>query len=205
MHAGEGSREATVDVLTRRGKESGAFHLVDATLVDAEAREFPIDAGRYAAIRARAEQLAKEAERVVLTCSVYNGVAGWLSEDLSIKVDRSDAAGIRALLPTSGPIGVLVSYPPTVPVVVDYLSEILAGVEQDREIRSSIADAPPFATAPERYRDALLAALRPLRDCGVLFVSQYTMHAHLPDLRAAWGSRPLVSALEATIEALFPA
>jgi hypothetical protein len=206
LHAGEKSREVTVRALAERKLEAYATHLVDASLVDATATDFPIDSLRYAAIRARAALLAKRAERLVLTCSVYNGVASWLAQDLGLRVDRSDAAAARALLATRGPIGVLVSYAPTRPVVVDYLTEILAGAEQSREIQSSVAeDAPPFATAPDAYGRALVAALEPLRDCGVLFVSQYTMHAHLEELRRVWGPRPIVSALRATVDALFPA
>jgi hypothetical protein len=189
LHAGEKSREVTVRALAERKLEAYATHLVDASLVDATATDFPIDSLRYAAIRARAALLAKRAERLVLTCSVYNGVASWLAQDLGLRVDRSDAAAARALLATRGPIGVLVSYAPTRPVVVDYLAE----------------DAPPFATAPDAYGRALVAALEPLRDCGVLFVSQYTMHAHLEELRRVWGPRPIVSALRATVDALFPA
>jgi hypothetical protein len=204
LHAGEKSREATASALVRRGKESSAVHLVDPGLVDAAATVFPIDENRYAQIRMRAQELANQAERLVLTCSVYNGVAGWLAEDLGIRVDRSDAAGTREVLRTDGPIGVLVSYPPTKPVVVDYISEILAGTEEQREIRTSIAeDAPPFATADTDYRNALLAAVRPLRDCGVLFVAQFTMNPYLEELRAAWNGRPMISALDATLDALF--
>lgn len=190
--------------LVRRRKETEATHLVDATLVDASANEFRIDEMRYAVIRSRAETLAKEAERLVLTCSVYNGVAGWLSEDLGVRVDRSDAAGVRALLRTEGPVGVLVSYPPTRPVVVDYISEILAQAEQQREIRSSVAeDAPPFSTADEDYEKALVQAVQPLRDCGVLLVAQYTMNAHLAALSRAWNGGPMVSALDAMVDELF--
>ena len=145
-----------------------------------------------------------KAERVVLSCSAYNGVVPWLHDDLGIAVERSDAAGARALLSTDGPIGILVSYPPTLPLVVDYVSEVLASAEQQREIRTALTeDAPPFATDPGVYRAALQAALTPLRDCGVLFLAQYTMHAHVDVLRAAWGSRPLISAAEATVAGLF--
>ncbi|MBV8600034.1 MAG: hypothetical protein JO359_00570, partial [Candidatus Eremiobacteraeota bacterium] len=159
--------------------------------------EFPIDEARYAAILARARELAQRAERIVLSCSVYNGVAGSLSEDLGIRVERGDAAAVRRLAGTSGPIGILVSFPPTRPIVVDYVDEVLARAEDSREIRVSVAeDAPPFATAPDVYRDALVAALRPLQGCGVLLVAQYTMNEHLDALRAAWGTLPLFSALE---------
>lgn len=203
LHAGEASREATVGVLARKRKEGCAVHLVDRTLVDAGAREFPIDPQRYQAILKPAKELAKQAERIVLSCSVYNGVASWLEDDLGIPVERSDAAGAQALLRTTGPIGVLVSFPPTRPVVVDYLGEVLAGSEQSREIRSSITeDAPPFATSPDVYRDALVRALQPLRDSDVLFLSQYSMQLHASDIRKAWGERPLISAVEATVDAL---
>lgn len=204
LHAGEKSREATVAALARRGKESAAVHLVDPSLVDASAREFPIDDARYGAIRRRAEELQERTERIVLTCSVYNGIASWLADDLGIRVDRSDAAGARALLAFEGPVGVLVSYPPTRPIVVDYLSEVLAGAEQAREIRASVThEAPPFATPDAEYRRALLEAMRPLEGCGVLFLAQFTMSAYLDALHTAWGARPVVSALESTLDALF--
>jgi hypothetical protein len=204
LHAGEKSQEAAVAVLAKRGKESSAVHLVDATLVDASATEFPIDAERYAKLRARAEELATRAERIVLSCSVYNEAARWLSDDLGIRVDRSDAAGARALLRTSGPVGILVSFPPTRPVVVDYVSEVLASEEQDREIRASVTeDAPPFSTPDDVYRGALVDALRPLQGCGVLFLSQFTMDVWIEQIREVWGSAPIVSAVEATIAELF--
>jgi hypothetical protein len=204
LHAGEKSREATDALLAKRGKESAAVHLVDPTLVDASATEFPIDGARYAKLRSRAEELAKSAERIVLSCSVYNEAARWLSDDLGIRVDRSDAAGARAILQTSGPVGILVSFPPTRPVVVDYMSEVLANEEQDREIRASITeDAPPFSTPDDVYRRALLDALRPLQGCGVLFLSQFTMDVWKERIREAWGSAPIVSAVDATVAELF--
>lgn len=205
IHAGEASREAVLAALERRGYRDEVPHLVDASLVDAGAAEFPIDERRYAAILGRAREMALRANRIVLSCSVYNGVASFLRDDLQIPVDRSDAAGARSLLRTQGPVGILVSYPPTRPLVVDYVDEVLAGAEQSREVRASVApDAPPFATAPEVYRDALVGALGPLRGCGVLFLAQYSMSAHLPALRAAWGDRPLISAVDATVDELFP-
>jgi len=205
LHAGDASRAATVSVLERKRMEGCAVHLVDPSLVDASAREFPIDERRYQEILGRARELAAQAQRIVLSCSVYNGVAPWLQEDLGIVVDRSDAAAARALLETEGPVGVLVSFPPTRPIVVDYLSEVFAGAEQSREIRAAVTeDAPPFATSADVYRDALLRAVKPLADCGVLFLAQYSMHAHLAEIAAAWGARPVISAVEATVSALTP-
>ncbi|MGH7662431.1 MAG: hypothetical protein ACRENA_16120 [Vulcanimicrobiaceae bacterium] len=201
LHAGTASRDATVDELAHQHRET-AVHLVEASLVDPTAREFPINEERYRAVLACAKQLATQSGRVILTCSAYNGAAPWLQEDLGIPVERSDAAGARALLQTQGPVGVLLSFPPTLPVVVDYLAEVFANVEQEREIRTAIADAPPFSTSPEAYRDALVSALPSLRGCGVLFVTQYSMHPHVPAIRAAWGDGVIVSAVSATIAAL---
>ena len=116
LHAGEKTKEATITSLAKRDKEGAAVHLVDSTLVDASATEFPIEAERYAKLRKRAEELARDAERIVLTCSVYNEAARWLADDLRMRVDRSDAAGARAVLQTSGPVGILVSYAPSRPV-----------------------------------------------------------------------------------------
>ena len=204
LHAGEKSKEAAIAVLARHGKESAAVHLVDATLVDAGATEFTIDEVRYAKLRARAAELARNAERIVLSCSVYNAAARWLSDDLGVRVDRSDAAGARALLRTSGPVGILVSYPPSRPVVVDYVGEVLANEEQDREIRSSLTeDAPPFSTPDDVYRRALIDALAPLAGCGVLFLSQFTMNEHAKTISEVWGSAPVISAVEATVADLF--
>ena len=203
LHAGEASRAAALELLARNRMEARAVHLVDPSLVDAGASEFPIDEVRYQAILGRARELARKADRIVLSCSVYNGVAPWLQDDLGIPVERSDAAAARELLETQGPVGVLVSFPPTRPIVVDYLSEVFAGAEQLREIQAAVTeDAPPFATSADVYRDALLEAMRPLRDCSVLFLSQYSMHAHAEEIRAAWGDRPMVSAVEATVAAL---
>ena len=181
----EGARAATTTALARAGREAEAIHLLDASLVDPAASEFPIDDVRSAQILARARELSERAERLVVTCSVYNGVVPWLAHDLGISVQRSDAAGARALLATEGPVGLLVSYPPTRPIVEDYVSEILAGAEQNREIRTS-------------------GDVRMLQDCGVLFLTQYTMNPQLETFREIWGSRPLISALDATIAALFP-
>ena len=204
LHAGEKSREATVALLAKRRKESAAIHLVDSTLVDASATEFPIDAKRYAKLRERVEELAQHADRIVLTCSVYNEAAQWLRDDLGIPVERSDAAGARALLETDGPVGILVSYAPSLPVVVDYVSEVLASREQGREIRSSLTeDAPPFSTPDDVYRRALIDALVPLAGCGVLFLSQFTMHEHVNMIREMWTPTPVVSAVEATVAELF--
>jgi len=202
LHAGAASRDATIAALVRCGKESAATHLVDSSLVDPNAQEFPIDDKRYQAILSRAWELAAQADRIVLTCSAYNAVVPSLREDLGISVERSDAAGARALLGTKGAVGVLVSFPPTRGVVVDYLSEVFAGAEQSRDVRTVIAEAPPFSTSAEDYRAALLGALPPLRGCGVLFVSQYSMNAHLDALREAWGSGPLVSAVDEMAVAL---
>jgi hypothetical protein len=204
LHAGEKSKEATIATLAKRGKESAAVHLVDSTLVDASATEFPIDERRYAKLRKRAEELARDAERIVLTCSVYNEAARWLADDLGMRVDRSDAAGARALLETRGPVGILVSYPPSRPVVVDYVSEVLANEEEEREIRSSLTeDAPPFSTPDDVYRRALIEALARLKGCGVLFLSQFTMNEHANMIRDVWGAAPVVSAVEATVAELF--
>ncbi len=204
LHAGEKSKEATIAALAKRGKESAAVHLVDSTLVDASATEFPIDERRYAKLRKRAEELARNAERIVLSCSVYNEAARWLSDDLGMRVDRSDAAGARALVQTNGPVGILVSYLPSRTVVVDYVSEVLASEEQEREIRSSLTeDAPPFSTPDDVYRRALIEALAPLKGCGVLFLSQFTMDEHANVIGGAWGARPVVSAVEATVAQLF--
>jgi len=204
LHAGEKSKQATITALAKHGKETVAVHLVDSSLVDATATEFPIDEERYAKLRERTEELARNAERIVLTCSVYNEAAQWLSDDLGIRVDRSDAAGARALIQTQGPVGILVSYAPSRPVVVDYVSEVLANEEQDREIRSSLTeDAPPFSTPDDLYRRALIEALAPLKSCGVLFLSQFTMNEFAEGIRAVWGAAPLVSAVEATVADVF--
>jgi hypothetical protein len=202
LHAGNASRDATVAELTRQQTQQAAAHLVEPSLVDPIAQEFSIDDNRYRAILACAQQLAAQSERIILTCSAYNPVVPWLEDDLGIRVERSDAAGARALLRTEGPVGVLVSFPPTLPVVVDYLSEVFANAEQEREIRAAIADARPFASAPEAYRNELVAALPQLRGCGVLFVTQYSMHPHLPAIRRAWGVRDIVSAVSATVASL---
>jgi hypothetical protein len=155
-------------------------------------------------LRKRAEELARDAERIVLTCSVYNEAARWLSDDLGMRVERSDEAGARALVQTRGPVGILVSYPPSRPVVVDYVSEVLANEEQDREIRSSLTeDAPPFSTPDDVYRRALIDALAPLQGCGVLFLSQFTMNEHANMIRDVWGASPVISAVEATVTELF--
>src|SRR5579875_2565716 len=92
--------------------------------------------------------------------------------------------------------------PSSVPVVVDYLSEVFAKAERNREIRAAVADAMPFTSTPEAYRRALLAATSPLRDCGALFVAQYSMHPYLADIRAAWRGGPIVSAVAATVDEL---
>lgn len=204
LHAGDASRDATVDELSRQKTQQRVTHFVEPSLVDPNAQEFQIDENRYRAILACAQQLAAQSERVILTCSAYNGVVPWLQEDLGIPVERSDAAGAAALLRTKGPVGVLVSFPPTLPVVVDYLSEVFANAEQEREIRAAIANAPPFASTADAYRSELVSALPPLHGCGVLFVTQYSMHPHLPAIRAAWGVGEIVSAVSATVASLVP-
>lgn len=192
-----------MDELARQRTQQKAVHLVEPSLVDPSAREFVIDDERYRTFRACAQQLvALRSDRLILTCSAYNGVAKWLADDLAVPVERSDAAGARALLRTRGPVGVLVSFAPTLPVVIDYLSEVFANAEQEREIRAVIADAPPFSSTPEAYRSELVAALPSLRGCGVLFVTQYSMHLHLPAIRAAWGAGEIVSAVSATVASL---
>ncbi|MBV8150345.1 MAG: hypothetical protein JO101_00070 [Candidatus Eremiobacteraeota bacterium] len=188
--------------LEQRGKS--AVHLVDPTLVDGSAAVFPIDESRYAAMRARARELSAAAERLLISCSVYNGIAPRLAEEIGVRVDRSDFAAANALCATSGEtVGVIVSFRPTLPITVDYLTERFAAAEQQRVLHTSIAaDVSPFDTDPDAYRKSLLQALEPLRDADVLFLSQYTMHAHVDALRQVWGDRPLVSALEATVDAL---
>lgn len=203
LHAGDASRDATTDELARQRTQRKVVHLVDPSLVDPAAVEFRVDDERYRAVTACAQQLlAQQSERLILTCSAYNGVARWLQDDLGVPVERSDAAGARALLRTQGPVGVLVSYRPTLPIVVDYLSEVFAGAEEQREIRAAIADAPPFLSTPEAYRKELLAALPSLRGCGALFLTQFSMHPHLPAIRAAWGDGEIVSAVSATVASL---
>lgn len=206
LHAGNASRDVTIALLRRNHKEDCAVHLVDPSLVETAAQDFPIDERRYEAIRVRTAELAARTERIVLTCSAYNAVAPWLQEDVGVPVERSDAAAARTLLRTTGPIGVLVSFLPARGIVVDYLSEVLASAEQSREIHVSLTrDAASLATSPSLYRDSLLEALRPLRACGALFLSQYRMHAHVDVIREAWGSRPLISAVEETVNALVAA
>ena len=145
MHAGEGSRRAVEAELNSRGRGEAVVHLVDPSLVDGTARVFSIDERRYEAIRARIAELAERVETIVLACSVYNGVARDLSDDLGVAVVRSGAAGLQALRGTSGPLGILLSYAPSIQVVVDYASEVFANDEDPREVRASLAaDISPF-------------------------------------------------------------
>jgi len=202
LHAGEGSRRAVEAALAARGRGGSVAHLVDPTLVDGSARDFPITDERYETIRERARDFGAGVERIVLACSVYNGVAGRLSEDLGIPTERSDAAGFQVLRGTRGPLGILLSYRPSIPIVLDYASEVFARDENPRELRVSVAaDVSPFDTDPEEYRAALLEAMQPLRGCDALFVAQYTMEPHVPALRAAWSGNHVVSALGATLDA----
>lgn len=201
IHAGEASRAATAAAVEARGRTADVVHLTDPMLVDPHADEFPITDERFAAIKLRAEELARDVDRIVLSCSVYNGVAQWLAEELCMTIERSDEAGARRLQGASGSVGVLISYKPSFPIVADYVAEVLAEDEVPREVRTSLApDAFALAGDPDRYRAALVAALAPLRGSDTLFIAQYSMNAHAAALREAWGAGHVVSALEATLD-----
>lgn len=203
VHAAAVSRSAVEAALSRR--PLAAFevgHALIPGLVDPAAVRFAEDATAferlYGAVRAH---LRGREERVVLSCSVYNGFAPRLTEALGLPVERSDDAGARAALAMGSRIALAVSYPPSRDVIARHL-RALAAAGQEPTLRPLLAENSfAFADDPARYGEALAEACASAGECDCLFLAQYSMDPFAAEIGAR--SRiPVVSALAATLERL---
>ncbi len=204
VHAAAVSRSAVEAALARR--PLAAFeveHALIAGLVDPAAADFAEDDAAFERLRdAVRERLHGREERIVLSCSVYNGFAPRLGETLGLPVERSDDAGARAALAIGSRIALAVSYPPSRDVIARHLRALAAGSGREIGLRPLLAENSfAFADDPARYGAALAEASAAAGECDCLFLAQYSMDPFAAEIGAR--SRiPVVSALSATLARL---
>ncbi|MGH7708376.1 MAG: hypothetical protein ACREM6_10700, partial [Vulcanimicrobiaceae bacterium] len=123
VHAAAVSLDATIAALNAGSTGLDARHELIAGLVDPAAVAFAGDDADFGRIRAAVRSVLRGDERrVVLSCSVYNGLAPRLTSDLGIPVERSDDAGVVAALARGRRVGLAVSYPPSYGVIAEHLA-----------------------------------------------------------------------------------
>jgi hypothetical protein len=146
--------------------------------------------------------LLGDEERIVLSCSVYNGFAQRLEASLAIPVERSDDAGARAALAAGDRIALAVSYPPSREIIARHLRSLAAAQGRRLALRPLLTgNAFAFADDPARYGRALAEAAAAAGGCDAIFLAQYSMDPFAADL-AASGPVPVKSALSATLDRL---
>lgn len=200
MHAAPVSVGATERAIERLQRPFEARHALVTDLVDPNATSFVEDDAAYRKLeRAVAAHRSGDETRVVLSCSVYNGFAQRLQDDLGIPVERSDDAALRAAVAYGPRIALAVSYPPSYAIIESHLRAVAA--ESGRAVApvSLLAEnAFAFAGDPARYATALedAAARASGVDCVVL--AQFSMDPYATEV-AARTEIPVLSALSACL------
>lgn len=203
VHAAAVSLAATQAGIERIRKPVAIRHALATDIVDPRAMFFAHDDVDYARIRhAVTSHLHGDESRVILSCSVYNGFASRLENDLGLPVERSDEAGARLVTTRGERIGLAVSYPPSYAVVEARLMEISQEEGRATTLVPLLADnAFAFADDADRYERVLLAAVADAPEVDAIFLAQYSMDPYAPRISEATRV-PVVSALEATLASL---
>jgi len=204
IHAAPVSLAATEAALARRKERPHCRHALVTGLVNPKAMSFAQDESAYARLREGVvPHLRGDVERIVLSCSVYNAYAPRLQTDLGVPVERSDDAGVWAVLGCGTRIGLAVSYPPSYAIVEAHLALVAAELGRTAVADPLLAEN-AFAFAdeePSRYAEVLAEAVRGAGDIDAIFLAQFSMDPHAA--RAAEQTQvPVVSALEACLQRL---
>lgn len=173
-------------------------------LVNPRALSFTQDESAYAKLkRSVTTHLHGDEERVILSCSVYNAFAPRLQAEVGLPVERSDDAGVWAVLGCGTRIGLAVSYPSSYSIVEEHLTNVAAELGR-KVIAIRLLTENVFAFAeeePERYGDVLAEAVRAACDVECVFLAQFSMDPFVA--RAAEQTQvPVISALEACLQRL---
>jgi Asp/Glu/hydantoin racemase len=204
IHAAPVSLAATEAALGRLKDPPHCRHALIPELVNPRAMSFAQDESSYANLkRGVAARLHGDEERVILSCSVYNAFAPRLQADVGLPFERSDDAGVWAVLGCGTRVGVVVSYPPSYSIVEEHLTSVAAELERKvRAIPLLTENAFAFADEePERYGAVLAEAVRAARDVDCIFLAQFSMDPFAPQA-AEQTQIPVVSALEACLQRL---
>lgn len=204
IHAAPVSVAATEAALERLKSPPRCRHVLVRELVNPRAMSFAQDESAYAKLkRSVTVHLQGDEERVILSCSVYNAFASRLQAEIGLPVERSDDAGVWAVLGCGTRIGLAVSYPASYSIVEEHLTNVAADLGR-KVIAIPLLTENVFAFAdeePDRYGDALADAVRVARDVECIFLAQFSMDPFVA--RAAEQTQvPVISALEACLQRL---
>jgi hypothetical protein len=205
IHATPISLGATESALRRRANVPPIRHALLPGLVDPNAATFEPDEAAFAKLRdAIASELEVGVDRVILSCSVFNGFAPRLERELGVAVERSDDAGTWAALGCGARVGLAVSYAPSYPVVEAHIREVAASLGRDVTITPLLSEnAFAYADDAERYAAALSEAARRAGNVDCVFLAQFSMDPFAGHA-AAGTEAPVISALEACLLRLAP-
>lgn len=203
MHAAAVSLAATQAGIERAWLTRRVRHALASGMVDPTAMVFAHDDAGYGRIReAIAAHLRGDEERIVLSCSVYNGFAPRLSAEFGLPVERSDDAGTRLACSRGPRIGLAVSYPPSYAVVESHVFAIAREAGRTATVLPLLAEnAFAFADDATRYAGVLLDAVAQAPEVDAIFLAQYSMDP-CASLVAGATQVPVVSALDATLASL---
>jgi len=203
MHAAAVSLAATQAGIERVRLKRRVRHALASGIVDPAAMVFAHDDAGYGRIReAIAAHLRGDEERLVLSCSVYNGFAPRLSAEFGLPVDRSDDAGTRLAYGLGRRIGLAVSYPPSYAVVENHILAVAREAGRIITLVPLLAEnAFAFADDATRYAGVLLDAVAQAPEVDAIFLAQYSMDPCAP-LVAGATQVPVVSALDSTLARL---
>jgi len=203
IHAAPISLAATEAALERLANPPRSRHALIAELVNPRAMSFAQDEAAYVRLRrAVAVHLHGDEQRIILSCSVYNGFAPRLRAELGIPVERSDDAGVWTVLGCGTRIGLAVSYPPSYAIVESHLNAVAAELGRKALAVPVLREnAFAFADEPDRYGQVLADAVRSASDVDCVFLAQFSMDPFAPRV-AEQTQVPVVSALEACLQRL---
>jgi hypothetical protein len=198
------SLAAAETALERLKEPPRCRHVLIPELVNPRAMSFAQDEAAYARLHAAvAAHLRGDDERVILSCSVYNAFAPRLQAEIGKPVERSDDAGVWAVLGCGTRIGLAVSYPPSYSIVETHLTSVAAELGRTA-IAVPLLGENAFAFAdedPARYGDVLAAAVRDASDIDCVFLAQFSMDPFAARV-AEQTQVPVVSALESCLRRL---
>jgi|GEM_PF-1217017 hypothetical protein len=204
IHAAPVSLAATEAALERLRDAPRCRHALVPGLVNPKAMSFAQDEPAYERLRSGVRpHLRGDEGRIILSCSVYNVFAARLRADLGVPVERSDDAGVWAVLGCGTRIGLAVSYPPSYSIVEGHMAAVAAELGRPALAIPLLSDN-AFAYAeedPARYAQVLAEAVRPAADVDAIFLAQFSMNPYAAQT-AEQTQVPVVSALEACLQRL---
>ena len=203
MHAAPVSLEAARRAIERLAQPLQARHALVTDLVDPNATSFAEDDASLQRLeQAVAAHRRGDETRVVLSCSVYNGLASQLEARAGVPVERSDDAVLRAAL-TYGPnVALAVSYPPSYRIIESHLVELAARSGKSVAPGPLLAEnAFAFAADAGRYGRVLGEAATAVQAADCVVLAQFSMDPYATEV-AAKTPIPVLSALEACLARL---